>query len=386
MSRSRPPESEMRLAPGHQFYVTHCLPGDSVLNNPGYSLRAASCRDLALATTAFHFPPYELPLPMWKNPPSKTDKAPTRLARIEDRNGVWAIKTSYLSKDTIGRDRSYFSHLVLLPAATPIDVLVSWGASEWVKSYPPGATKWLPRMTKLPVGNSINDAALTAFLGNGLYGLTALGLTVSPPRLRPNKVWRRRIFGRILLALLQMSSAKSRTSRRIYVHAEPGLVALLLYGAVRLLPASVTENLTFTTYEPYHCIRDYEQSAVVGTFLGANEETIDIDLLASRGVVIDSFGEESTSSSLRGDLQDSLPRGLVELMRLAVAGNWKLLTEVKQAIGGDLDSLERVAETIISHRQAALLSSKFAEEIPECPKCKRQTSGSRYCVVCDVDF
>ena len=64
---------------GEQFYVTHCTTADSVLNNPGYAVRAASARDADVLDAAFHYPPYELPIDMWKDLPAP--EAPTRSTR-----------------------------------------------------------------------------------------------------------------------------------------------------------------------------------------------------------------------------------------------------------------------------------------------------------------
>ena len=76
----------------------------------------------------------------------------------------------------------------------------------------------------------------------------------------------------------------------MFVHAEPGLLALLLYGAVRLLPPRVTDDLTFSTYEPYHRnFRDYKLARVVGTYLGSAEKGLDTDLGTVRGVALDTF-------------------------------------------------------------------------------------------------
>ena len=112
---------------GDQFYVTHCTTSDSVLNNPGYTVRAASATDPDTLDAAFRYPPYELPIDMWRDLPPVA-LAPRRLARTEHPDGgVWAVHSSYLEKDTVDRDRSYFSHLMLLPAADPATVLRSWG-------------------------------------------------------------------------------------------------------------------------------------------------------------------------------------------------------------------------------------------------------------------
>ena len=55
---------------GEQFYVTHCTTADSVLNNPGYSVRAASTTDSAALSSALRYPPYELPMPLWQKLPA----------------------------------------------------------------------------------------------------------------------------------------------------------------------------------------------------------------------------------------------------------------------------------------------------------------------------
>src|SRR5262245_16665475 len=134
------PEVSYRRSPvttGHQFYVTHCTVANSVLNNPGFSVRAASSTDRALLDAAFQYPPYELPIDLWKELPAPT-AAPRRLARTKHSSGgVWVVHSSYLEKDTVGRDRSYFSHLALLPSASPAEVLRSWSAGGWAKTYPP---------------------------------------------------------------------------------------------------------------------------------------------------------------------------------------------------------------------------------------------------------
>src|SRR5262245_17194424 len=267
------------MTTGNQFYVTHCTTADSVLNNPGYSVRAASTTNPVLLDAAFQYPPYELPIDLWKELPAPTG-APRRLARTKHTTGgVWVVHSSYLEKDTVDRDRSYFSHLVLLPAASPVEVLRSWGASGWVRSYPPGATKSLEPGTRLPGWKLVNDTALTAFLDEKPAGPTDLCVTVCPTRLCKSRENRRDVFARFLHALLLLSSEENEQRRRLYVHAEPGLIALLLYGAVRLLPQGVTDDLTFSTFEPDHRnIRDYQLADVVGTYLGSPDKGLDTEL------------------------------------------------------------------------------------------------------------
>jgi GTPase-associated protein 1, N-terminal domain type 2/GTPase-associated protein 1, middle domain len=324
---------------GEQFYVTHCAMTDSVLNNPGYTVRAASVTDPARLKAAFHYPPYELPIDMWRDLPLAS-AAPRRLARTQHPDeGVWVVYSAYLEKDTVGRDRSYFSHLLHLPDADPAEVLRSWGADGWTTSYAPGAPKSLPGDARLPVGALVSDAALTAFLGEAPAGPTDASVTVCPQRLRANATARRELFARALAALLLLAEEEREQRRRVYIHAEPGLIALLLYGAVRLLPPAVTDNLTFSTFEPFHRnIRDYKLAEVVGTFLGAADKGLDPDLGTSRGIALDTFALSRSSPELRGPVS-SLPAGVSDLVELAVAGEWALLPVVRHAVGADPSGL-----------------------------------------------
>ncbi|MCI0703291.1 MAG: hypothetical protein L0241_19610 [Planctomycetia bacterium] len=339
---------------GDQFFVTHCMIADSVLNNPGYTVRAASTTEPAKLDAAFHYPPYELPIDMWKDSPA-VSAAPRRLALTRlGRSAVWVVHSSYLEKDTVDRDRSYFSHLLLLPAANPADVLQSWGADGWVKNYAPGASKDLAVSARLPVGKLVNDTALTAFLGDSPSGPLDLSLTVSPKRLRGSKDERRELFARVIQALLLLAAEEDTDRRRLYVHAEPGLLALLLYGAVRLLPESVTEGLTFSTFEPYHRnIRDYKLADVVGTYLGTSEKGLDPDLATTRGFTLDTFSPARSSPELRGSIWEALPSGASDLIELAASGEWEFLDSVKRAIGPDANQLHRAGSAISRARALA---------------------------------
>ena len=320
---------------GDQYYVTHCTPADSVLNNPGYTVRAASKIDPAALDAAFRYPPYELPIDLWRDPPSAAD-APRRLACTRHpAGGVWAVHSAHLTKDTVGRDRSYFSHLMHFPAASTAAALRSWGANEWVTDYPPGASKALPVDVELPVGQLVNDAALTEFLGDSPPGPTELSLTVCPPRLRGAPGERRDLFGRMFLAVLMLTEDENR---RLYVHAEPGVVALLLYGAVRLLPQSAGAALTFSTYEPaQRGLRDPKLGRVVGTYLGVPGKPLATDVLTPNGLVLDTFGLARSSPELRKPVTESLPGAMKDLIKVVARGEWATVDDIHQFVGGEWD-------------------------------------------------
>jgi hypothetical protein len=338
-------------AVGEQFYVTHCATADSVLNNPGYTVRAASADDRDALESAFRYPPYELPIDMWRDLPP-VERAPRRLARTLDAESrVWVAHSAHLAKDSVGRDRSYFSHLFLMPGAEPRAVLESWGAPDWATEYKPGAPKQLSAGA-LPEGELVGEAALTAFLSATPSGPTELSLCVCPERLRADPAARRAVLERALHAVLLRAEAPE-ARRRLYVHAEPGLVALALYAAVRLLPASVTQGLTFSTFEPYHRnIREYKLADVVGTYLGVLNKGLDADLGTARGFVLDTFDLARSSPELRGPL----PAGIGELLDLVEGNDWHLLKRVRDDVGAGAAGLAAAGAAVRRARLVAKLA------------------------------
>ncbi|HEY1187651.1 MAG TPA: hypothetical protein VGE74_08335, partial [Gemmata sp.] len=315
---------------GDQFYVTHCSASDSVRNEPGYAVRAASALDPALLDAAFHYPPYELPFELWRDPPAP-GAAPRRLARTRHpRGGTWVVHSAHVAKDTVGRDRSFFSHLMALPSASPAAVLKSWGGLGWVTDYPTGAPKTLPAGAKLPTGDLVGDGPLTAFLGERPPWPTAPCVDVCPARLRALPASSRRdLLARALHAVQLLAAEKSEARRRLFIHAEPGVVALLLYGCVRLLPSDLTDDLTFSTYEPYQRdIRNYRLARVIGTYRGPSGPALDMELAGAAGITLDTFARGRSSA----ELSWLLPVGLAGLVDVAASGQWERLAEARRAL------------------------------------------------------
>jgi hypothetical protein len=279
---------------------------------------------------------------MWKDRPART-AAPRRLALTNHPDGGrWVVHSVYLEKDTMDRDRSYFSHMLHLAEADPAAVLQSWDAPGWVTEYACGAAKVLPR-GRLPGGDVINDEVLAAFLSlRELSGPTELASTVYPTRLRANTRARRKLVARFLHAFA-LARADQHDRDRLFVHAEPGLVALLLYAATRLLPPAWSAGLTFSTFEPSHRgLADYQLAMVVGTYLGEPGKGLDRDLISTRGYGLDTFVADCSSPELAGEL----PAGLLELTELAGAGEWGLVAEVHKLIGDGDDALSRVKKAV----------------------------------------
>jgi hypothetical protein len=337
---------------GDQFYVTHCGTTDSVLDAPGYTVRAASVSrdEQGSLLLAIKYPPYELPLEMWKERPSRAN-APRRLARTKHPDGgLWVVHSVYLEKDTMDRDRSYFSHMLNLSAADPAAVLRSWDALSWTKEYARGASKTLPR-GRLPVGTAISDDALAEFLSGTPNGPTELAVAVCPARLRASVEVRRELVARFLQALVLAEQARDRD--RLFVHAEPGLVAMLLYAAVRLLPPAWTANLTFSTFEPHHRgIQDYKLATVVGTYFGVPGKGLERELVSERGYGLDTIRPDQSSDELSGPL----PPGIGELIDLAATGEWELLADVHKLVGAEASALEHVKKAVALARGVGRLN------------------------------
>ena len=338
---------------GEQFFVTHCLTADSAMNSPGYSVRATSAlEDTESLRLALEYPPYELPIELWREKPTKA-MAPRRLARTpHPHGGVWVVHSVYLEKDTMNRDRSYFSHLIQLPAsADPAAILRSWDSPEWIKEYPSKAEKKLPR-GRIPTGVAISDETLAEFLSGTQDGPTELAAIVCPVRLRSDLARRRELVLQFLHGLLRVIQ-EDENRDRLFVHAEPGLVAMLLYAAMRILPPAWVADLTFSTFEPGHRgLRDYQLARIIGTYSGPSGKGLDPELATSRGYGLDTLRPERSSKELSGPN----PPGLDELLQLAAEGEWSLLAEVHRLIGTESDALSEVSRMIPLARAVSRLN------------------------------
>jgi hypothetical protein len=335
-------------AKGEQFYITHCITEDSLFNAPGYSVRAASTANKDALLLALEYPPYELPIDMWKGKPLKPH-TPCRLSYTKHPSGgFWVAHSVFLETDTMGRDRSYFTHLIHLPASTtPAIILRSWDAVGWTREYPPKADKQLPQ-GQIPTGNAISDEALQTFLSGPETGPTDLAVVVCPDRFRASAAVRRELVRRFLLGVILAIQADGERGR-LFVRAEPGLVAMLTYAAVRLLPPAWMVNLTFSTFEPAHRgLRDYKLATVVGTYVGDSTGGLDPELVSSRGYGLDTVRPGLSSS----ELTEALPIGLDELVDLGAGGEWDRLSAIRRQIGDDTDALGRVGKLVARARAA----------------------------------
>lgn len=295
----------------HQFYFTHCTPETSIFGEGDYGIRAASlpAREIPsrLFQTIASLAPYYLPRDMSESACQyiMAGTAPIRLARIRMEDGRIAVVHSvYRATDTLGRTGSFFSHLLIPPqgqsSLSTADVLHLWGAEgRWGET---NAFVWQDRQGSdsahegqlLPIwqdgparpGALVNALALQRFLlGDENYvPPDRVCLETTPARLRGSEHYVRR---REILEFVLMSHL---IGERLYLVAEPGLAALLVFALTQLLPPSLTEDLTFSTFEACHQGYWKCKANIVNTFWDPRSgKELDRPSTASRVVALNTF-------------------------------------------------------------------------------------------------
>jgi hypothetical protein len=329
-----------------QVYVTHCLQSDSVRNETGFSIRAASTDDPDLLKFAADYPAYELPLDMWANEPASA-QAPRRLALVPAPRGMLAlIHSAYVGKDTMGRPGNFFTHTIFYPQLTAAAALESWGAGAWQTSYPSGAPKRLPALDDRPFkGGTLNAESLARFLSGKPVDRTAeLATLLFPSRLHGDAQRAQALLARTLDAYLHASAAAAGERSRVYLLAEPGLVALLLYGVARLLPEDAAAGLTFSTYETTHKgLRQFKQAIACGSYLREPDKGLDQEYFRKRGYGLDTFVPDRCSPELAGDASEPAKF----LVQEAAHGHWDVIAKLHECHGSGavaVDSLNAAHE------------------------------------------
>lgn len=316
-----------------QVYFTHCRREDSFNQHTGYSIRATSVRDGDLLRFVTDHGSYELPLGLTA-PTQKTpggvgyrlpEEAPQRLARVKtpDR-GIALIHTSHLEFDTSQppRPNSFFTHALIVSKLSALDALRTWGAKDWTRKCRPGESKELSQRP-LPQSGVLDDKVLTAFLTDPRPLADQNLATVTIPRRLDNCDKRRELLCLFMQGLDRVLAAKPPDGRnRLFVLAEPGLVALLLYGALRLMPPRLAEDVTFSTYESsLHALR--ESAQVVATYVPPGGAGLGADFLRARGFGLDTFRAEASD-----DLEPKGTASVNRLLTLAAEGKYDRIDQV----------------------------------------------------------
>lgn len=342
-SAATPGKTEVSSVRTEQIYVTYCDQSDSLRKQPGFHVRASSTADMDLLKLASEYLGYELPLDLWGTD-VKPECAPRRLARLQGPGGrPVLLHSAHLPAKAGGRGGNYFTHVLCRDRLTVCQALQTWASAEWLMEYAPGASKLLPSREDLPHGGNITDQTLTAFLSEANPPADQdLASVIWPHRLGSDPRQRQELLRQMLLGCALVLQAGEGTARgRFYIFAEPGLTALLLYGAARLLPSALVADLTFSTYESLHALRQFRSAQVVATFTANPQKGLDAEYYTSRGYALDTF--KATCSS---ELQGGKVSVLDELVGLAAQGDWNGVEELHRLCRSErnqLAALEKAA-------------------------------------------
>jgi hypothetical protein len=333
MSPSKPPSSA-DVDPGltHQLYVTHCLHDEGVFRQAGFNVRATSTQDPLVLRFAREYPPYEPPLGLRGGDRGRGD-LPRRLALVRVPGGRSVlVHSAYLPDDGRGRANNFFSHVLARPGLTAREALTTWASPGWVEGCEVAAGVGLPPLDGLPAPGPITDDLVTAFLRpEKIAAGGGLGDLVCPERLAHSPGRRRELAAQVLRGCLRVLRAGPLAPRaRLYLLAEPGLVALLTYAAARLLPEALAAELTFSTYENAHRdLRLYRHAAVVGTWTADPARGLAQEFFIARGYGLNTV---SYRSSPELDADDGDVK-VEEWIELAAAGDWATVDKAHRMLG-----------------------------------------------------
>jgi hypothetical protein len=331
-------------APAHQLYVTHCLYDEGLTREAGFGVRASSTRDPLLLRFALEYPHYEPPRGL-----TGDESAPRRLALVRVPGGRSALIHSVpATRDGRGRANNFFSHVLFADELPPDDALAAWGAPGWAVECPASADNALAPLTELPRGQILGDGALTAFLRE-----PSPAMMTCPRRLADDPRRRHRLLSLTLRGCLLVLQAGPAAARgRFYLLAEPELVALLLYGAARLLPRGVAQGLTFSTYEnALTALPSYRHAQVVGTWLADPAGGLGDDYFTRRGYALDAFSDRCSD-----ELTAGADPALEQWVELAARGEWATIDRLHGLLG-------KTATSVVAYKdgvQAARLARRVA--------------------------
>jgi hypothetical protein len=312
--------TEAGPTPIHQLYVTHCLYGEGLSREAGFGVRASSTRDPLLLRFALEYPHYE-----WPRPRAEAESAaPRRLALVRVPGGRSAlIHSGPAARDDCGRANNFFSHVFFAGALAADEALAAWGSPDWATDWAPGADNRISPPAGLPRGEGVSDRALTAFLQEPAP-------PTCPPRLADDLRRRRQLLSRAICGcLLALQAGVAAPRGRFYLLAEPELVALLLYGAARLLPRGMVQGLTFSTYESAQTtLPTYRHAQVVGTWLAEPARGLDDEYFTRRGYALDTVNDRGSD-----ELSDGAGAALEEWIDLAARGEWSVINRLHGLLG-----------------------------------------------------
>lgn len=162
-----------------------------------------------------------LPIATYQSQSLDSDYKPIRLSLVRT-----PATGRVLSHVTPG-DGSYVSHLVLdVPATTDAQTAIqTWDSPHWQRTAGEAkeAKSDLPDLPFLPVSDRLDESALKTWLGDTVH--------------------------RELLEFTITALVTTPETARITVNATSEDTAMIVYAVTRALPSTLTDDLTFSTYE-----------------------------------------------------------------------------------------------------------------------------------------
>ncbi len=307
-----------------QFVFTHCSQHESCNGEAGFQMRLRSCDDGPMQefTEKLSYEPLDTQL-------QDPEASPHRHAWLKypgDGKDTYVLAHSrYLGRDTEGRWGNFFTRTIFFPKRLSLKRVLQCCDSPLWNDLDFG-NKGIEFSEKFPGvperGQKVGDHQLQAFLRDEPFP-GRLG------ELAPRQ--RQRLLAWTATACLK--ALNSANFRHVYIHGEPSLVALLLYGVATILPEGFLRQLTFSTYEkPGQRLRSFQSAVVIGTITDHPEEGLHDEFLAQQGLFVDTFTQICSP-----EVQTPLFGQLDDYVFLAANGEWGKLKE--------LHSLFSLAET-----------------------------------------
>jgi len=298
--------------PVQQIYCTHCTYGTSALEQRegelaervlGYSARAGSLDRAELRNdyrAIERFLYYYLPS---DTPPEEKQRldaasAPRRLFFCPAMGKLQMVgQVAYRQYDTAGRLGSYFAHVLFGDKSNPwsaADCLRLWGA-PWVEEDALDLPYSLPAFESIDAvwagkTPTIGDEAVLNFLqpNSGAEG----DQSILTDRWRTAPAAQR--IDLLVNALQGLLALGLPRRENILLVVEPSVAALVFYAVARLLPRSLSEGLSFSTYEPNAERLPVTLAATV--FFDPYTTDVRSDLYRRRGLVINTFVDRMSES------------------------------------------------------------------------------------------
>ena len=314
-----------------QFLYTHCQSERCLLDRPlGYGPTASSFTSERLKKVLNHVESmldYSLPPDTPSDEILKLDasSAPRRLMHKTDLGGFSvATQVCYRRKDSVGRDDSFFSHVLVREksegdaAWKPLDVVSLWGATSaggetpfWIGEETDFGEPVLPDWEcPVDLDESVGTRCLDdRLLGEFLQSENEDGFH-DPGELIPERWKRRPAAGRRQLLIRLVGGFIEAVDRGVslLVVAEPSFSALLFYGVIRFFefPSIVPDDVfSFSTFE-WDPDDLKTNLAAIPTMPVAESESL--ETVSVGDVVVDTFAPADGSEVIEHPGTDQLVR------------------------------------------------------------------------------